>query len=228
MKRLRVLVTAGPTYEYIDPIRIITNPSSGKMGIAIAREAYKRGTLVTLVYGPGTEIPPSYLKVKNVKTTAQMHDVVIRELKTKYYDIVIAAAACADFTPLKPSARKIRTEKNRKVTLTLKPTPKIIDSIKKVSPKTFLVAFKAEYNRKKKELIEIALKRLKSSKADLIVVNDVAKPGAGFEADKNEVFVIDPKRNITHIPMAQKSIIAAKILDLVLIKLKSLSKRGEA
>ncbi|MDH5186820.1 MAG: phosphopantothenoylcysteine decarboxylase, partial [candidate division WOR-3 bacterium] len=207
MKRLRVLVTAGPTYEYIDPIRIITNPSSGKMGIAIARELYKRGAQVTLVYGPGTEIAPSYLKIINVKTTVQMHNVVINELKSKHYDIVIATAACADFTPRKPSAQKITTEKVGEITLTLKPTPKIINHVKQLSPKTFLVAFKAEYNRKKKELIEIALKRLKSSKADLIVVNDVAKPGAGFEADKNEVFVIDPKRNITHIPMAQKSII---------------------
>ncbi len=220
MKRLRILVTAGPTYEYIDPIRIITNPSSGKMGIAIANEAYKGNAQVTLIYGPGTEIPPSYLKVKKVKTTTQMLDVVINELKTKHYDIVIAAAACADFTPLKPSSQKISTANNKKITITLKPTPKIIDNVKKISPKTFLVAFKAEYNRKKKELIEIAFNRLKSSKADLIVVNDVAKSGAGFQADKNEVFVLDPKHNIIHIPMANKSKIAAKILDLIMNKIK--------
>jgi phosphopantothenoylcysteine decarboxylase/phosphopantothenate--cysteine ligase len=220
MKRLKILVTAGPTYEYLDPIRIITNPSSGKMGIAIAKEAYKRNAKVTLIYGPGTEIPPSYLKVKKVKTTTEMHNAVINELKTKHYDIVIAAAACADFTPLKPSAQKISTANNKKVCLTLKPTPKIIDSIKKISPKTYLVAFKAEYNRKKKELIKIAFNRLKTSKADLIVVNDVAEPGAGFQADKNKVFVLDSERNITHISIAKKSIIATKIIDLVMVKIK--------
>jgi len=220
MKRIRILVTAGPTYEYIDPIRIITNPSSGKMGIAIAKEAYKRQARVTLIYGPGTEIPPSYLRVKNVKTTAQMFDAVINALKIKHYDIVIAAAACADFTPLQRSAQKIATANNKRITITFKPTPKIIDNIKKIRPKTFLVAFKAEYNPNKKELFEVAFQRLKSSKADLIVVNDVAKPGAGFQTDKNEVFVIDPKYNITHIPMAKKSIIAAKILDLIMAKIE--------
>lgn len=220
MKRHRILVTAGPTYEYLDPIRIITNPSSGKMGIAIAKEACKRQARVTLIYGPGTEIPPSYLRVKNVKTTAQMLDAVINELKTGPYDIVIAAAACADFTPLQRSCQKIATANNQRLTINFKPTPKIIDKIKKIRPKTFLVAFKAEYNRNKKELCEVAFQRLKSSKADLIVVNDVAKPGTGFQTDKNEVFVIDPKYHITHLPMAKKSIIAAKIIDLIMAKFK--------
>jgi len=218
MKRFRVLVTAGPTYEYIDPVRIITNPSSGKMGIAIAKEAYKRGANVFLVYGPGTEIPPTYFKVKNVKTTAQMHDVVMKELKSKSYDIVIATAACADFTPLKPNPKKISTTKKQNITLILKPTLKIIDNIKKVSPKTILVAFKAEYNRNRKDLIEAGFKRLQSSRADFIVVNDIAQPGAGFQTDTNEVYIINSDRKIVHIPMAKKSLVAKKLIDIALKK----------
>jgi phosphopantothenoylcysteine decarboxylase/phosphopantothenate--cysteine ligase len=219
MQRLSILVTAGPTYEYIDPIRIITNPSSGKMGIAIAKEAYKRGAQVTLVYGPGTEIPPSDLKVKNVKTTAQMLDAVINELKTKHYDIVIAAAACADFAPIKQNHQKIRTEKKGKITITLKPTPKIIDNIKKISPQTILVAFKAEYNRNRKELIEDGFKRLQTSRADFIVVNDIAQPGAGFQTDTNDVYLIDSKRKIVHIPLAKKSLVAKKLIDTILTEI---------
>jgi phosphopantothenoylcysteine decarboxylase / phosphopantothenate---cysteine ligase len=222
MRRLNILVTAGPTYEYIDPIRIITNPSSGKMGIALAKEAYKHGAQVTLVYGPGTEIPPSYLKVKNVKTTAQMLNAVINELKTKHYDIVIAAAACADFAPLRPHSYKISTASNKRITLTLKPTPKIIDNIKKVSPHTILVAFKAEYNRNRKELIAEGFKRLQSSQADFIVVNDIAQPGAGFQTDTNEVYLIDADRKIIHIPMGKKSLIAKKLIDIVLAKAASI------
>jgi phosphopantothenoylcysteine decarboxylase / phosphopantothenate---cysteine ligase len=219
MQQLSILVTAGPTYEYIDPIRIITNPSSGKMGIAMAKEAYKRGAQVTLVYGAGTEIPPSGLKVKNVKTTAQMLDAVINELKTKHYDIVIAAAACADFTPIKQNSQKIRTEKKSKITLTLKPTPKIIDNIKKVSPQTILVAFKAEYNHNRKELIEEGFKRLQSSHADFIVVNDIAQPGAGFQTDTNDVYLIDSDRKIVHIPLAKKSLVAKKLIDIILTEM---------
>jgi phosphopantothenoylcysteine decarboxylase/phosphopantothenate--cysteine ligase len=213
MRRLRVLVTAGPTFEYIDPIRIITNPSSGKMGMAIAKAFYKRGAEVHLVYGPGTEIPPSYLKASKVKTTSEMHKVVVDELKRRHFDMVIATAACADFTPIKRFYKKITS--NKKITLTLKPTPKIIDAVKKISPKTFLVAFKAEYNRRKKDLLDIAWKRLKSSLADLIVVNDVGKPGIGFQTDSNEVYIIDSSGKTLHLPKQKKTLIAEKIVDLV-------------
>lgn len=219
MRRLRILVTAGPTFEYIDPIRVITNPSSGKMGIAIAQACHKRNAQVILVYGPGNEIPPPYLKVIHVWTTAQMHNVVATELKKRHYDVVIATAACADFTPIKSYLKKITTEKNKKITLSLRPTPKIIDNIKKISPETFLVAFKAEYNRTKQELLKIAWQRLQSSRADMIVANDIGKRGVGFQTDTNEVYIIDSQRNTIHLPRQKKTLIAEKIVNLVFQKL---------
>ena len=96
MKNLKILITAGPTREYIDPVRFLSNPSSGKMGIALAEEAMSRGADVTIVYGRGTALPPTKAKVINVETTQEMCAAVINELKNKKYDVLIAAAACAD------------------------------------------------------------------------------------------------------------------------------------
>jgi phosphopantothenoylcysteine decarboxylase/phosphopantothenate--cysteine ligase len=99
---LRILITAGPTVEHIDPIRVVTNRSSGKMGVAMAEEALSRGAEVTLVYGSGTEAPPSRAHLLTVETTEQMHAAVVSELKSKNYNVVIAVAAAADWTPEKP------------------------------------------------------------------------------------------------------------------------------
>lgn len=210
---LKVLVTAGSTVEYIDPIRVVTNISSGKMGVAIAEEGSDRGAEVTLVYGLGTATPPRNARVISVKTTEQMYDAVVSELKSKKYDAVIAAAAPADWTIEKPYSYKVSTHEFHSLNLKLKPTKKIIDYVKKISPKTFLVAFRAEYKLSEKDLIENAYKRLLDAKADLIVVNDVGKEGVGFEVDTNEVFIIDKKKNVIHIPLSPKREIARKILN---------------
>ena len=217
---LRVLVTAGPTIEHIDPIRVITNRSSGKMGVSIAEEALDRGAEVTLVYGLGTATPPSETSVISVETTEQMYEAVISELKSKEYDVVIAVAAAADWTVKKPFSHKVSTHKLHSLDLKLKPTQKIIDHVKKVSPKTFLVAFRAEYKLSKKELIESAYKRLLEADADLIVVNDVGKKGVGFGTETNEIFILDKKKNAIHVPLAPKREVAAKILDVVNEKVK--------
>jgi phosphopantothenoylcysteine decarboxylase/phosphopantothenate--cysteine ligase len=217
---LRVLVTAGPTVEYIDPIRVITNRSSGKMGVAIVEEALDRGAEVTLVYGLGRATPPSETHVISVETTEQMREAVVSELKPKKYDVVIAVAAAADWTIKKQFSHKFSTHKLHSLDLKLKPTKKIIDHVKKVSPKTFLVAFRAEYKLSKKELIESAYTRLLESNADLIVVNDVGKKGAGFETETNEIFIVDKKKKTIHVPLAPKREIAAKILDVVNKKIK--------
>jgi phosphopantothenoylcysteine decarboxylase/phosphopantothenate--cysteine ligase len=217
---LRVLVTAGPTVEYIDPIRVITNRSSGKMGVAIVEEALDRGAEVTLVYGLGRATPPSETRVISVETTEQMREAVVSELESKKYDVVIAVAAAADWTVKKPFSHKVSTHKLHSLDLKLKPTKKIIDHVKKVSPKTFLVAFRAEYKLSKKELIESAYTRLLESNADLIVVNDVGKKGAGFGTETNEIFIVDKKKKTIHVPLAPKREIAAKILDVVNKKIK--------
>jgi phosphopantothenoylcysteine decarboxylase/phosphopantothenate--cysteine ligase len=217
---LKVLITAGATVEHIDPVRVVTNKSSGKMGVAITEEALSRGAEVTLVYGTGTEAPPSRAHLLTVETTEQMYDAVVSELKSKRYDVVIAVAAAADWTPEKQYSYKVSSHDLHSLELKLKPTAKIIDSVKKVSPRTFLVAFRAEYKLPKKELIDSAYKRLLEAKADLIVVNDVGKKGVGFGTDTNEVFIIDKKKNIMHVQLAKKREVARKILDVIKDRIK--------
>ena len=215
-----VLVTAGPTVEHIDPIRVITNRSSGKMGISIVEETLNRGAEVTLVYGLGKATPPSDACVISVETTKQMRKAVVSELRSKKYDVVIAVAAAADWTVKKPYSYKVSTHKFHSLDLKLEPTKKIIDHVKKVSPKTFLVAFRAEYKLSKKDLIESAYKRLLEADADLIVVNDVGKKGVGFGTDTNEIFIVDKKKKAIHVPLAPKREVATKILDVVNKKIK--------
>ena len=217
---LRVLVTAGPTVEHIDPIRVITNRSSGKMGVAIVEEALDRGAEVTIVYGLGRATPPSETRVISVETTEQMREAVISELESKKYDVVIAVAAAADWTVKKPFSHKVSTHKLHSLDLKLKPTKKIIDHVKKVSPKTFLVAFRAEYKLSNKGLIESAYERLLEANADLIIVNDVGKKGAGFGTETNEIFIVDREKKVVHIPLALKREVARRILDVVNEKIK--------
>jgi len=217
---LKVLITAGATVEHIDPVRVVTNKSSGKMGVAITEEALSRGAETTLVYGTGTEAPPSRAHLLTVETTEQMHDAVVSELKSKRYDVVIAVAAAADWTPEKQYSYKVSSHDLHSLELKLKPTAKIINSVKKVSPRTFLVAFRAEYKLPKKELIDSAYKRLQEAKADLIVVNDVGKKGVGFGTDMNEVFIIDEKKKTVHVQLAEKREVARKILDVTRERVK--------
>ena len=218
--KLRVLVTAGPTVEHIDPLRVVTNRSSGKMGAAISEEALDRGSEVTLVYGLGMATPPQRARVISVETTEQMRKAVVSELKSKKYDVMIAVAAAADWTVEKPYSYKVSTRKVDSLDLKLKPTRKIIGYVKEASPKTFLVAFRAEYKLPKTDLIESAYKRLLEVNADLIVVNDVGKKGVGFGTETNEVFVVDRKKKVVHVPLTHKREVARKILDVVYEKIK--------
>jgi phosphopantothenoylcysteine decarboxylase/phosphopantothenate--cysteine ligase len=211
----RVVVTAGPTIEYIDPVRVITNKSSGKMGIAIAEEARRRGAQVTLIYGRGTTPSLSDMKTLEVETTKQMHDMVLSELKAAQYDLLIAAAAAADFAPESSRDEKIDSHSVKRISMKLKALPKMIDDVKKVSPRTFLVAFKAEYKISNQELVERARERLRSSRADLVVANDVGRGGRGFQTDTNEVFIVGRDRKVVHVPLAPKRDVAKKLLDLI-------------
>jgi phosphopantothenoylcysteine decarboxylase/phosphopantothenate--cysteine ligase len=208
----RVLVTAGSTVEYIDPIRVITNYSSGKMGIAIAHEAKRMGANVTLVYGHGRQEPTNG-KVIKVNTSEEMYDAVVAELSKKY-DIVIMAAAVADFMPAKRSGKKIDTRAG-KIYLSLVATRKIIDDIKKKSKDTFLVAFKADHNISESALVDKAYEKLQECNADLIVANDLGRKGSGAGSDKNEVFIVDRKKSVMYLPLESKAVIARKLLDLV-------------
>lgn len=220
LAKRRVLVTAGPTLEYIDPIRVITNKSSGKMGIAIAEEALSRGAEVTLVYGPGTATPPREAKIISVETSQEMYKAVVSELKSKKYDVAVAVAAVADWAPEKKFEYKVPTSTNTELTVKLKPTPKIIDAVKKVSPDIFLVAFRAESNLSDEELIQSAYDRLKKAKADLITANDTGRKGVGFAYDTNEVFIVDTNKKVVHVPLATKREVAKRLFDVIINKLE--------
>ena len=208
----RVLVTAGSTVENIDPIRVVTNTSSGKMGIAIAQEAERMGATVTLVYAHGSE--PVNGRALRVNTSEEMRRAVVSQLSSVKYDIAIMAAAVADFMPAKKSEKKIDTRAG-KVELSLVATKKIIDEVKKKSKDTFLVAFKADYNVQDSVLVERAYKKLQDCDADIVVANDLGRKGSEAGSDRNEVFIVDKKRKIIHLPLESKVAIAMKLLELV-------------
>ena len=208
----RVLVTAGSTVENIDPIRVVTNTSSGKMGIAIAQEAERMGATVTLIYAHGSE--PVNGRALRVNTSEEMRKAVVSQLSSVKYDIAIMAAAVADFMPAKKSEKKIDTRAG-KVELSLVATKKIIDEVKKKSKDTFLVAFKADYNVQDSVLVERAYKKLQDCDADIVVANDLGRKGSEAGSDRNEVFIIDKKRKIIHLPLESKVAIAMKLLELV-------------
>ncbi|TFH00408.1 MAG: bifunctional phosphopantothenoylcysteine decarboxylase/phosphopantothenate--cysteine ligase CoaBC [Nitrosopumilus sp.] len=189
LKNKKVLITAGPTIEYIDPVRVITNQSSGKTGVLLASELISAGSKVTLVYGPGIEKPPKGAKVIKVLTTKEMHDVVKKEMKKKF-DVAIIAAAAADYTPENPSKKKIKSTHDV-IKISLKKVPKIIDQIKKYQKNIILVGFKAEVNLSRKDLIISAQKKLQESNADMIIANDIGSPRYKKNPENNEVLIID-------------------------------------
>ncbi|HJU33887.1 MAG TPA: bifunctional phosphopantothenoylcysteine decarboxylase/phosphopantothenate--cysteine ligase CoaBC [Nitrososphaera sp.] len=209
----RVLVTAGSTIEHIDPIRVITNLSSGKMGIAIAQKAQWMGATVTLIYGHGT-LNPVGGKIVRVSTGEEMHNAVLYELSSDSYDIAIMTAAVADFTPAKKSDKKIDTHLG-KVELSLVPTRKIIDEVKNKSKDIFLVAFKADYSVSDSDLIEKAYRKLKDSHADIVVANDMGRKGSEPGSDKNEVLIVDKTKNVIHLAPRSKVEVAQRLLELV-------------
>ena len=171
LKNKKVLMTAGPTVEHIDTVRVITNQSSGKTGISLASELVSAGAKVTLVYGPGEEKPPKGIRIINVSSSKEMLEAVKKELKRKF-DIVIMAAAVADYIPTNPSKNKIKSTKTE-LKIKLKKAPKIIDQVKKYQKDVLLVGFKAEASVTKDQLIKSAKKKLIESSSDMIVANDI-------------------------------------------------------
>jgi phosphopantothenoylcysteine decarboxylase/phosphopantothenate--cysteine ligase len=213
----RILITAGPTRAYLDAFRYITNPSSGKMGVAIARNALERGAEVTLVYGPGTEMPPNDALIIPINSTEEMLDEVKAQLKAKNHHTVILSAAAADYGPASRKMEKTPSGK-KDWSIELKPLPKIVEQVKIIDPEIFLIGFKAEYDVSDSELIQRAYDRLISAEMDLIVANDVARKGRGFGTDTNEVFIVDGNRKVHHISLTSKYEIAKKILSMFLDK----------
>jgi len=216
LKRKNVLITAGATIEYIDPIRVITNPASGKLGTAIAEEANRLGVNVTMIWGRGSTIMPNNVRMIKVNTSDEMMDTVIDELQNNNYDIAIMTAAVSDFKPERFNYEKIDTRSNEQIIIKLKTTSKIVDKIKKVSPQTFLIVFKADFNVENEQLVKTAYTKMKECNADMIVANDVGRKGSGMDSDNIEVFLISKDKRIIHIPLQSKKAIAKKLLEEVL------------
>ena len=205
-----VLVTAGPTREPIDPVRYISNRSSGKMGYAIADAAKKRGARVTLVSGPTSLAAPAGVEMARVITAAEMHDAVMQLVASN--QIVIKAAAVADFAPAQTADRKIKKEAiGDEMQIRLKRNPDILEAVAGAKPRPFIVAFAAETDA----VEENARKKLAAKGADLIVANDVRDASIGFDSEDNEVLVIARDGSSTRIGKASKSVVANKILDLI-------------
>lgn len=191
LKNKKVLMTAGPTIEYIDPVRVITNLSSGKTGVLLASELISAGAKVTIIYGPGNEKPSKGAKIINVTTNSDMFDAVKKELKKKY-DVVIMAAAASDFTPESISKSKIKSNK-KSLTIRLKKAPKIIDLVRKFRKDALLIGFKAETNLTKSALIKSAQKKMKESDADIIIANDIGKKYQK-NPNNNQVLIVDSNK----------------------------------
>ena len=194
LKGKKVLMTAGPTIEKIDPIRIITNHSTGKTGVLLASELVSAGAKVTLVYGPGITEPPKGAKIIPVQTVTDMFNEVKKQMKKKF-DIIILAAAASDYIPKNQYSKKIKSTQNS-LTVELKKAPKIIDHIKKLQKDAFLIGFKAETDISKKELAIRAKQKLRDSKADMIIANDIGKKYFK-DIRYNELLIVDSKTVVT-------------------------------
>ncbi len=209
------IVTAGRTVEYIDPIRLISNNSSGKMGVEICKALLLAGAEVELVYGKGTERPPSVLPVHYVETAEEMNERVQGALARKSFDGCIASAAVGDWRVEEVSEEKISTHSRERLSLDMVPTVKIIDLIKENYPDIYLVAFRALYKKSFDELSEDAAERMKKARADLIAVNDVSDEHVGFESESNEMRIFSKSGREFHIPFSQKFKVAERIVEII-------------
>ncbi len=209
LQGLRILVTAGPTHEPLDPVRYLSNPSSGKMGYAIADMAKTRGAEVTLISGPTYLKPPAVAKFTPCKTAAEMNSLVQKYLPE--CDVLVMTAAVGDFTAETLEKEKIKKCSGDSLVLNLVPTKDILMEVSKVKTKQFVVGFAAETQN----LIQSALEKLRNKKLDLIVANDISAPGIGFQSDNNQVSLIDSSERIENLPRMTKQEIANILLDKI-------------
>ena len=211
----RVLVTAGPTREPIDPVRYISNRSSGKMGYAIAEAARRRGAQVTLISGPTALPAPAGVEMVRITTAQEMFDAVTKAGPA--HQIVIKAAAVADFSPAEPADRKIKKKSDEDLlNLSLRKNPDILASLTSLQPRPYIVAFAAETDSVEKN----AREKLERKGADMIVANDVADTSIGFDSDQNEVLLISRDGASSRLAKAPKQVIANRILDAVIQRLR--------
>ncbi|MHA1576395.1 MAG: bifunctional phosphopantothenoylcysteine decarboxylase/phosphopantothenate--cysteine ligase CoaBC, partial [Candidatus Thorarchaeota archaeon] len=183
------VVSAGPTRGWIDRVRFISNPSTGKMGIAIVHELISRGATVSLILGPTAQIPPAQTEVIKVTTSEEMMDAVMESLADQKTDCFISTAAVLDYVPSKKEDSKLASGKSS-LTLDLIPTKKIIEEARKKYKDLFIVGFKVESGISEKELEKRARAKIDAGTCNLVVANDEQKKGVAFESDTNEVLIV--------------------------------------
>jgi len=208
----RVLITAGPTVESIDPVRHLSNPSTGRMGFAMAAEAARRGAEVTIVCGPTPLAPPEGLaRVVRVRSACEMRDAVLAHLEDQ--DLCVFSAAVADYTPVSPAGRKIKKEKStEKITLELKRTPDVAQEANKARrPGQFFVGFAAETD----DLAANARRKMDGKGFDVVVGNEVSAENPAFGCEENAVTLFARSGGQETLPRAPKSALAGPIWDFI-------------
>ncbi len=207
----RILVTAGPTREHIDPVRVITNPSSGLMGVLVALEFASRGAIVTLVHGPMKHKPPYLTENYRVESTSEMASVIEKLTSNVEYDAAVFTAAPADYTPAEKAGSKIKSGVEN-LTIRLKPTKKTIQSVK-LRPKV-MVGFASETVADGEKLIEKALDKLEKYNLDMVIANIVGGAKAGFEAEHLDACIVTRSYR-RYVGLIHKALIARIIADEV-------------
>jgi len=207
----RILITAGPTFEDIDPVRFVGNRSSGRMGYAIASEALRRGATVTLVTGPTHLAPPHGAEVVKVRSAAEMHTAVMARASER--DVVIMSAAVADYTPAEPAAQKVK-KGDGPLTITLQRTKDILGELGKLPSRRQKVPVLVGFAAETRDVVAYAQDKLKQKGVDLIVANDVSRTDAGFDVDTNAVTLVS-STGVEELPLQAKSAVAARVLDRV-------------
>jgi phosphopantothenoylcysteine decarboxylase/phosphopantothenate--cysteine ligase len=214
LKGEKILITGGPTQEPIDPVRFITNRSSGKMGYALAKVARRRGAEVILITGPTSlPIPRRDIKVFSVRTAEEMRETVLNHMEG--CSVVIKAAAVSDYRPKEISQKKLKKAESY-YSLELEKTRDILEEIGRKKGDRILVGFAAETE----DLMANAHKKLMGKNLDFIVVNDVTKPGAGFELDTNQVKILYSSGEVKDLPLIPKEEVAQFIFNDVADLLK--------
>jgi phosphopantothenoylcysteine decarboxylase/phosphopantothenate--cysteine ligase len=201
-----VLITAGPTREKIDPVRYITNRSSGRMGYALAEAALRRGAHVLLVSGPTAVMPPDATELTRVETAAQMRDAVLHLLPQA--TIVIKTAAVSDYRPKAAAGQKLK--RTGPMSLELEPTEDILAELAGKKSNQLVIGFAAETEN----VLENARKKLAKKSLDAIVVNDVSREGVGFDSDRNAVTILT-QDDVVEVPETTKWEVAQRVLDQV-------------
>ena len=219
----RVVVTAGPTFEAIDPVRFVGNRSSGKMGVAIAAAAQRRGARVTLLLGPSAIAPPVGVAIVPFESAAELDAALA--VAAKDADVIVMAAAVADYRPARAAKQKLkRGELGAKTSIELVANPDLLAGLGKrrgAKSTPLLVGFAAETQ----EVVANAKQKLASKRCDLIVANDVSEAGAGFAVDTNRVTIVDDA-GATEVPAGTKAVVAHRILDRVVALLSRKPRRA--